>query len=158
VDAPETLVRDRDYFFAKWRNGFIMVWMAEVTMTGLRAAEREGAKVVAEHADGNFSLSVTFAGAPIPSSEVRSYASRVVKQREKDVLVNVTVLEGKGLWAATSRLAVKALFALARMRNVVCGSVDEGAGHLVGVVRPAATESEIRAVLKEIRETARTTP
>jgi hypothetical protein len=124
-------------------------------MDGLRAADREGSVVASEHGDGHFSLSVSFEGAPIPNSEARSYASKLVKKREKEVLVNVTVLEGRGLWAATSRLAVKALFALARMRNVVCGSVDEAAGHVVGVVRPLATESEIRSVLREIREKAR---
>jgi hypothetical protein len=89
----------------------------------------------------------------MPDSDAREYAAKLVKQREKHVLISTTVLEGDGFWMSAARLVTQAIFAFSqgRKKNKVFATIDEAAIELAPYVKPNATVPDVLAALRSIR-------
>lgn len=145
----------RDYRAAHWRNGVILIWTGQVTVDALRGIDGFGQELVPEH-PRYYTVSVNPNGLPFPDSETRTFAGKLVKSREHNVLIAITVLEGTGLFAVAGRAVLKAIFALSggRAKNVVCRDLREAARELAPLVLPKATEAEVFAALDDVRTDA----
>lgn len=145
----------REFRAAHWRNGIILIWTGEVTVDALRTLDAFGQKLVHDH-PRYYTVSVNPNGLPFPDAEARAFASKIVKQREENVLVAITVLEGSGLFATAGRAILKTIFALSggRAKNVVCRNLAEAARELAPLVIPSATEREVLESLEAVRADA----
>ncbi len=145
----------RDYRAAHWRNGIILIWTGQVTVDALRSLDAFGQKLVPDH-PRYYTVSVNPNGLPFPDADARAFAGKIVKEREKHVLIAITVLEGSGLFATAGRAILKAIFALSggRAHNVVCRNLDEAARVLAPLVVPKATEREVKDSLEAVRAEA----
>lgn len=145
----------REFRAAHWRNGIILVWTGEVTVDALKTLDAFGQELVPEH-PRYYTVSVNTNGLPFPDSDARAFAGKIVKLREENVLVAITVLEGGGLFATAGRAILKAIFALSggRAKNVVCRTLDEAARELAPLVKPSATAREVLEQLEAVRADA----
>lgn len=145
----------RDFRAAHWRNGIILIWTGQVTVDALKKLDEFGQKLVPEH-PRYFTVSVNPNGLPFPDSDARAFAGKIVKEREKHVLIAITVLEGSGLFATAGRAILKAIFALSggRAHNVVGRDLRDAARELAPLVTPKATEREVLDALEEVRREA----
>jgi hypothetical protein len=142
----------RDYQAAHWRNGVILIWTGQVTVDALTGIDEFGQRLAPEH-PRYYTVSVNPNGLPFPDGETRTFAGKLVKRREKNVLIAITVLEGSGVFAIAGRAILKAIFALSggRAHNVVCRDLREAARALAPLVVPKATEAEVLEQLDAVR-------
>lgn len=145
----------RDCTTARWRNGLIVIWTGQVTVSALQKLDEFGQTIVPDHFR-YYTVSVNPNGLPFPDAEARAFAGKIVKEREKHVLVAITVLEGSGLFATAGRAILKAIFALSggRAKNVVCRDLREAARELAPLVEPTATTAEVLEQLEAVRKRA----
>ena len=121
-----TLAEGPGFYFAIWRNLYMLDFRTTPTVEGLRATV--GAKKVAvAHSPGGLAVLNFLAPGPLPSSDVRAVATEVQSADLADVLCHATIVEATGFAGSAMRSVLTGMRAFDRspFPRKVFGDVDE---------------------------------
>jgi hypothetical protein len=141
------------YYFAAWRQAYVLDWRSTVTFESLDAAVRGKRAVLADHPDGVIVFNL-LRPSELPSSKVRAYAEKKQSEDVAGVLSHVTVIDAEGFWASAMRSTLAGLYLVGKspFPRKVFGSVDDGATWARSFTRePIAWTRELVAAIRAIR-------
>ncbi len=131
VDLREIrfIAKGAGYYFASWRQAYVLDWRAVPTLESLDAAVDGKAAVLANHPDGVVVFNILRADSELPSSAVRKHAEKKQLQDVVGVLCHATVVDAEGFWAAGTRSMIAGLYLVSRspFPRKVFATVDEAA-------------------------------
>jgi hypothetical protein len=127
-----TLAEGPGYFFALWKNLYILDFRSTPTVEGLRATVGAKKVAVAQSPAGLAVLNFLAPG-PLPSTEVRHVAQEVQTADTAGTLCHATVVEATGFAGSAMRSVLTALRAFDRspFPRKVFGDVDESLSWMV---------------------------
>lgn len=124
-----TVRADKAYFVGTWERVLLEVFFEGASSEGFLARIDAHRLLYQQYPDRVLSLSVIRAGSRLPEGDLRSEASRIMKQLAPRTQAIVVTLEGEGFWASAARGALTGIQLLAPgARNVrVAATVGEAA-------------------------------
>ena len=142
------------YYFASWRQVYVLDWRDGVTRESLDASVRGKAIVLRDYPKGVFVLNLMRTVA-MPSAEIRAYAEKKQSEDVAGVLGHVTVIDAHGFMASAMRSTIAGLYLVARspFPRKVYATPDEAVKWIASVAsEPAAWSEQLAVAIREIRE------
>lgn len=104
-----------DHIVGSWECFQILIWRVETTLEGVKAAQSTYNKLVGQHPEGVFLLTVVEQSAPMPTSEVRKALAGFLASGANRTILSAVVHEGAGFRAAAVRSVVTGLAMLTNL-------------------------------------------
>lgn len=151
------IAKGKDFYFASWRQVYILDWRDAATREGLDASVLGKRTVLGDHPDGVYVYNILDGSKGLPDAEIRAYAERKQNADPHGVLCHLTVVRGDGFRSSTLRSMLAGLYMVSRAKypRKVMGTLEEGAGWMETLSKggPPWTEQLVQALYHVRRAT-----
>jgi hypothetical protein len=151
------IAKGKDFYFASWRQVYILDWRDAATREGLDASVLGKRTVLGDHPDGVYVYNILDGSKGLPDAEIRAYAERKQNEDPHGVLCHLTVVRGDGFRSSTLRSMLAGLYMVSRAKypRKVMGTLEEGAGWMETLSKggPPWTEQLVQALYHVRRAT-----